>query len=1448
MKKSSSKNLSLSLAAFLSLGGLVGLGMTLTKGAVPALALSGTGSEDDPYLISDASQLESFRAAVNGGEYSACAKLVSDITLSGNWTPIGDSQAHGYVGTFDGNEHSITGLSINTTENNQGLFGWVGDATIKDLTVDGSISSTAMYLGAIAGHVYGSATFRNCVNNATVTATTSLGRYIGGVVGFASVGTHSLSLLNCVNNGEITGYFCVGGIVGSAGSSSSSVDNYSRIIGCVNNGVISATSNDNVTSVAGGIAGGIGGSLFTISKCFNAASVTTKRFLVGGIVGSAEQLQNSVFSDCYNAGAISNSNYQPANAYDDQNSTGGIAGKAGTVTIDRCYNYGTLTSKYDKGAILGFSYNWNATVTNCFFLSGTGGLASYSKQGDHGTFERKAYVSSSSLTAEQMKSAMNFYQWTFGQKPWTLRSGKDTRPILGIHKMTLDRMGGTGGGLDVFYNECHKGFYNNVSCEAENEITSVATPTKAGHDFGGYYTSSDGGTTLDDQIIGPDGNFAVNESFLLESGTLYAKWNAITRAANIAGGTGIKSVYVSDKTDGTDLKASGTAFLQGTTVYGYVELDKGYKHKDGWELVSGTNDTEGAKYRVTDGDTIVDSVIELGTFNADLITYSIAYELDGGSVATANPTSYTIENDAITLTNPTKEHCEFVGWTGTDLATPSMNVTIPSGSIGDREYTAHWIPMIAVLETSGTQYVYDGNDHSITGISFKNALTNEEIDCDVKFSADGGSTYTLNDAPSFSEIGDHTIYYRASKDGYVTLDGTITLTISKAPLDFTAPIAVDGLIYDGNDHALITAGSANAGDVLYAANTSGALPEEASFSSAIPTGNAATTYYVFYKATGDAHYAEIPASLENKVTVTIQKLESTMTAPTPKLGLVYTGEAQDLVTAGSTNAGEMQYAANTTGELPDAGDFSAVIPTGTAPATYHVFYRTTGDATHDAIPASSDNKVTVTITKLQSTLEAPKAKLGLIYDGTAQDLVTAGSTNSGEMLYAANTSGELPNDASFSSMVPTGTAAATYYVFYKTTGDLTHDAIAASLENKVTVVIAAAETTCEAPKAKVGLLYTGESQELITAGSTEAGEMLYAVNTTDELPAEGDFSAAIPTGKSVATYYVFYKTTGDANHAPVAASLDNKVTVKIARADRSEAEKANKEASDYLDTLKNDSKFADIVSTLEGARNKLIAEAITADDVTEAEVAASVAVLRDAIEAAKVSVVEALIDAIGNLSYDGGKNDSLKDINTAKAAYDALTDAQKAKVASAKVTTLNHDIEVYSHVDPVGKMIAALPTPASEQSYYDAVDAAKAAYDALTAEEKALLDASFGYKKILEDNVAAKEVIMTISEIGEVSYDEISEEKINAARKAYDSLSDEVKAKIDPKILGVLTNAEKEYSSLANYNKIAAITLTFVSGAAFLCGFLWLLLVPLRKKDDDKDDDDGNGPKKAKAA
>ena len=106
----------------------------------------------------------------------------------------------------------------------------------------------------------------------------------------------------------------------------------------------------------------------------------------------------------------------------------------------------------------------------------------------------------------------------------------------------------------------------------------------------------------------------------------------------------------------------------------------------------GTDSCDSDFYRPGDPlelDPTSDNEIELVTMWEPVI-YRITYNLSGGS--STNPVEYHIESGNITLTDPTRNGYTFTGWSGTDIEGTSMNVTIPNGSIGDREYTANWTP------------------------------------------------------------------------------------------------------------------------------------------------------------------------------------------------------------------------------------------------------------------------------------------------------------------------------------------------------------------------------------------------------------------------------------------------------------------------------------------------------------------------------------------------------------------------------------------------------------------------------------------------------------------------------------------------------------------------------------------------------------------------------------
>ncbi len=228
------------------------------------------------YEISTPNGLKYFRDSVNGGTSYAgeTVNLMNDITLSGEWTPIGTNAdgANKFMGTFDGGNHTISGLVVNTDGYlAAGFFGAL-NGTLQNLVIDGaqitgmshtgstgatsngiavaagSIYNTGLinnvtvknstvngnrYVAGIAGYVYGSIT--NCVvENCTITAAADNlaateekpeawdnGDKVGGIAGYFPQDSNNTLENNTVKGTDdeqtvITGYRDVGGIVGCA--------------------------------------------------------------------------------------------------------------------------------------------------------------------------------------------------------------------------------------------------------------------------------------------------------------------------------------------------------------------------------------------------------------------------------------------------------------------------------------------------------------------------------------------------------------------------------------------------------------------------------------------------------------------------------------------------------------------------------------------------------------------------------------------------------------------------------------------------------------------------------------------------------------------------------------------------------------------------------------------------------------------------------------------------------------------------------------------------------------------------------------------------------------------------------------------------------------------------------------------------------------------------------
>ena len=203
---------------------------------------------DGVYEISTAAQLAWFAQQVNAGtgaKYSA--RLTRDISLNSySWTPIGISSYKAFKGSFDGNGHMVTDLYINSTNNYQGLFGYISAASIKNLGVTGTVTAIdKSFIGGLVGYAAGAYSIDGCFNAAHVTGKQT-------VAGIAGSGAMAGTIKNCYNTGNITGTKLVAGINASASANSLAVAkncfNVGAISGMANIGGINTGAADKATS------------------------------------------------------------------------------------------------------------------------------------------------------------------------------------------------------------------------------------------------------------------------------------------------------------------------------------------------------------------------------------------------------------------------------------------------------------------------------------------------------------------------------------------------------------------------------------------------------------------------------------------------------------------------------------------------------------------------------------------------------------------------------------------------------------------------------------------------------------------------------------------------------------------------------------------------------------------------------------------------------------------------------------------------------------------------------------------------------------------------------------------------------------------------------------------------------------------------------------------------
>ena len=245
------------------------------------------------YQIGTGAELAWFAKTVNDGTNNIKGKLTKDIELAGcPWTPIGNT-SKGFTGELDGAGFAVRNLYIYSTADSQGLIGRLGanGGKVHDLTVTGSVTTTAASAGGIVGTALSKTSVTNCLNEADVTAKTCA----AGVVGKAQVSVanangakNAPAIKNCGNTGTITATDAKSGNAGGIAAIHMQYQMFGGVFtDCINVGSVAASKKaGGITVTTNAKKQADGGGNYYLSGCLNGSGDTP----IIGVEKTADEL------------------------------------------------------------------------------------------------------------------------------------------------------------------------------------------------------------------------------------------------------------------------------------------------------------------------------------------------------------------------------------------------------------------------------------------------------------------------------------------------------------------------------------------------------------------------------------------------------------------------------------------------------------------------------------------------------------------------------------------------------------------------------------------------------------------------------------------------------------------------------------------------------------------------------------------------------------------------------------------------------------------------------------------------------------------------------------------------------------------------------------------------------------------------------------------------------
>ena len=407
-----------------------------------------------------------------------------------------------------------------------------------------------------------------------------------------------------------------------------------------------------------------------------------------------------------------------------------------------------------------------------------------------------------------------------------------------------------------------------------------------------------------------------------------------------------------------------------------------------------------------------------------------------------------------------------------------------------------------------TQAYYKANNANYSGEGWSNSATIAISKANQSAPTASGATTTYNTTATATasggggqgyiewssgntqtSVGSHSTRARWSGNSNYNASpwsNSVTVQMNKAAGSVTTAPVNNNYTYNGTARAVATAGSGT-GTMYYRLGSSG------SFSTTMPTMTNAGSSTLYYYAAATTNYEQ---STVGSITVSVQK--ASQSAPTATGATTTYNTPATATASGGGGQGSIVWS---------NGNTQTSVGSKTTMACW------SGNGNYNASPWS--NSVTLTMNKVTPTVTAPTLKTGLVYNGTAQELVTPGSTNYGTLMYRdTEIAPESDWDAfDWITTVPTATNSNSelpHQIQYKVVGNSNVNDVAMVKLGSTSIARANSTISAKIPST----IKVGSTASITNVSSTGDGSIIYSSSDTSKATVS---SSGVITGKAAGT-------------------------------------------------------------------------------------------------------------------------------------------------------------------------------------------------------------------------------------------------------------------------------------------------------------------------------------------